>query len=122
MAEVATQLESEYTPGEGEKLRLLTLNHLDGRTAAVKRIKELEAQIVVDLGGDLTEAQKSIMRRAVVLSAVLEDQEAQWATGTPLTLSEYCSATNVLRRLLSTLGLERKQKPLNGSPALLGSN
>ena len=122
MQEGMTQIESGYISKEGEKLRLLTLGHLDGRTVAVKRIKELEAQIVVDLGGDLTEAQKSIMRRAVVLSAVLEDQEAQWATGTPLTLSKYCSATNVLRRLLSTLGLERKQRPLNGPPVLLGNN
>ena len=122
MQEGMTQIESGHIPKEGEKLRLLTLSSLDGRTTAVRRIKELEAQIVVDLGGDLTEAQKSIMRRAVVLSAVLEDQEARWAEGTPLTLTEYCSATNVLRRLLSTLGLERKQKSLNGSPVLLGEN
>ncbi len=122
MAEVMTQMETEYTPKEDEKLCLLTIDNLDGRTSAVRRIKEWESQIVADLGGDLTEAQKSIMRRAAVLSAILEDKEARWATGEPVALNEYCSATNVLRRLLTTLGIERKQKTLNGSPVLLGEN
>ena len=122
MQEGMTQIESGCIPEEGEKLRLLTLSNLDGRTLAVRRIKEWESQVVDDLGGDLTEAQKSIMRRAAVLSAILEDKEAHWATGTPLSLNEYCSATNVLRRLLATLGLDRKQSPLNAPPLLLGSN
>ena len=120
MQEGMTQMESEYSPKGGEKLHLLTLNSLDGRTLAARYIKLWESQITVDLGGDLTEAQKSLMRRAAVLSAILEDKEARWATGTSLILNDYCSATNVLRRLLTTLGIERKQKPANGSPVLLG--
>jgi len=117
-----TNLEAGYTPKEGEKSHLLTLNNLDGRTLAARHIKLWESQITVDLGGDLTEAQKSLMRRAAVLSAILEDKEARWATGTPLTLVEYLSATNVLRRLLTTLGLERRPKLVNGSPLLLGES
>ena len=120
MPEVRTQLESGCRPENGAKVRLLTIDSLDGRTLAVKRIKALETQIKADMGGDLTGMQKSLMRRAAVLSAVLEDQEGHWADGTPLTLNEYCSATNVLRRLLATLGLDRKQKPLSGAPVLLG--
>ena len=122
MQEVKTNLESRYTPKEGEKLHLLTLDNLDGRTAAVKYVRELESQITVDLGGDLTAAQRALLQRAVVYCAILADQEARWISGEPLPLNEYCSATNVLNRLLSTLGLERKQKPVNGSPVLLGGN
>ena len=120
MSEGATQLESDYSTKEAGKLCLLTLDSLDGRTTAVRRIKEFEAQITADLGGTVTIAQESLMRRASVLSALLDDKEAHWATGTPFTLVEYCSATNVLRRLLTTLGLERRSKPINGSPVLLG--
>jgi len=120
MPEVKTNLESRYTPKEGEKLQLLTLNDLDGRTSAVRRLREFETQITADLGNDLSEAQKSLMRRASVLNAILENEEALWATGTPLTLNEYCSTVNVLRRLLMVLGLERRQRPANGSPVLLG--
>ena len=122
MAEGATQLESENIPEDGAKLRLLTLDNIDGRYSAVKRIKEFETQIETDLGGDITEGQKSIMRRAAVLSALLEDKEARWAEGTPFALNDYCSATNVLRRLLTTLGIERKAKHLRGSPVLLGES
>ena len=120
MTEVMTQMETGYIPKEDEKASLLTLNNLDGRTSAVRRIKEWESQIEADLGGNLTEAQKSIMRRAAVLSAILEDKEARWASGDPVALNEYCTATNVLRRLLSTLGLERNQRYINGSQVLLG--
>ena len=123
MSEGATQIESGYSPESGGKLQLLTLDSLDGRTSAVRRIKEWETQVTADLGGDLTIGQKSIIRRASVLSALLEDQEAHWATGTPLTLNDYCSATNVLRRMLTTIGIERVQKPVNGSsPVLLGES
>lgn len=114
MQEGMTQLESENIPRNGGKLQLLTLDSLDGRTSAVRRIREFEAQVTADLGGDLTIGQKSIMRRASVLSALLEDREAHWANGTPLTLTEYLSASNVLRRLLTTLGIERVQKPADG--------
>ena len=122
MQEGATQLESENIPEEGGKLQLLTLDSLDGRTSAVRRIREFEAQITADLGGSVTIAQESLMRRASVLSALLDDKEAHWTEGTPLTLNDYCSATNVLRRLLTTLGIERVQRSVRGSPILLGEN
>ena len=60
MTEVASQIEIGSIPEEGAKLRLLTMGNLDGRTLAVRRIKEWESQIEADLGGNLTEAQKSI--------------------------------------------------------------
>ena len=122
MSEGATQLEAEHSTKAAGKLCLLTLDGLDGRTSAVRRIREFEAQITADLGGSVTIAQESLMRRASVLSALLDDKEAHWASGTPLTLNDYCSATNVLRRLLTTLGIERKQRPVDGSPVLLGEN
>jgi len=120
MQEVKTDLESRYTPKEDAKLRLLTIDDLDGRTTAVKYVKELESQITVDLGGDLTAAQTSILKRAVVFCAILADQEARWISGEPIPLTEYCSATNVLNRLLTTLGIERRQRPVSGVPVLLG--
>ena len=84
MQEVKTNLDSRYTPKEGEKLHLLTLDNLDGRTAAVKYVRELESQITVDLGGDLTAAQRALLQRAVVYCAILADQEARWISGEPL--------------------------------------
>jgi len=91
--------------------RLLTLDHLDGRTLAVRRVRELEGALIADLGGDPSAAQRALVRRASVLSAVLEDREARWASGEGLDLEGYNAGTNALRRLLATLGLERRARP-----------
>lgn len=120
MSNTATQLEDGYQPDTGEKARLLTFDQLDGRTRAVVRVKNMEKQLEADLGGDLSKGQEALARRAAVLSAIIEDVEAKWARGEPFPLDEYLSATNVLRRLLTSLGLERRSKPVGGLPVLLG--
>ena len=45
------QLEQRYVPDEGEKVRLLTLDHLDGRCLVVRRVRRVETEIATDLGG-----------------------------------------------------------------------
>jgi hypothetical protein len=48
------------------KLRLLTLGHLDGRTAAARRARELIEAIQADLGGGdrLSEGERQLVQRA----------------------------------------------------------
>ena len=121
MNETASHLESGSKPDTG-KVRLLTFDQLDGRTRAVVRVKNMEKQLEADLGGDLTKAQQALARRASVLSAILEDAESKWADGKEFPLDEYLAATNVLRRLLATLGVERLAKPVGGLPVLLGKS
>ena len=110
MAETITQLETGYIPDPDSKVRLLNLDDLDGRTRAVRRVREFETQLETDLGGDLTEAQKALSRRSAVLVAVLSDSEAAWAKDGTLDLGNYITATNSLRRLLVTLGVHRVSK------------
>ncbi len=116
MPETATQLEQRYVPDEGEKVRLLTLDHLDGRCLAVRRVRRVETEIATDLGGaeHISEGQRALCRRAAVLAAIVEDAEARWADGQSFDLPEYLSAVNSLRRILATIGLERRQPPING--------
>ena len=115
-----TQLEQGYIPDGGEKVRLLTLDHLDGRTLAVKRVRQVEVGIAADLGGSLSEAQKALVRRNAVLEAILGDVEARWASGESLVLADYLSAIKVQRNVLLTLGIERRPRQVQGLPALLG--
>lgn len=82
-----------------------------------------------DLGGAdrLTAAQRAIVRRAAVATAMLEDMEANWLSGRPLDVQTYCTLQNAQRRALTTLGLERKPRDVtpdlnryiaaNGQPA-----
>jgi hypothetical protein len=120
MPETAAQLEQSYVPDAGEKTRLLTLDHLDGRTLAVKRVRAVETQIASDLGGtdQLSEGQRALARRGAVLSAILDDAETRWTAGEPFDLSEYLAAINTFRRVLTTLGLERRPRSVNGGDRL----
>ncbi len=94
------------------KVRLHTLADIDKRTAAYARFKELVDGYAADLGGDdhLTTAHRAIIQRAVSLQVWCEDCEAGYATTGDLDISSFTTATNALRRLLSDIGLERRQR------------
>ena len=107
----------DYLPkghGHNAKVRLLTLDHIDGRTKTAVAIRSFEKQLTTDLGDDLTAAQQSLVRRGAVWNAIMEDAEAKWASGEPLVLSDYATCTNTLRRLLLSLGLHRTPRSVNG--------
>jgi hypothetical protein len=50
------------------------------------------------------------VQRAALLSAQLEDFEVRWLQGEVVEFSDYLAAVNVQRRVLATLGLERRQR------------
>jgi hypothetical protein len=60
-----------------------TLGHLDGRTLAAKRAKELIEAIAADLGGGdrLSEGERQLVQRAAVLGAYIESCEVKWLSG-----------------------------------------
>lgn len=125
MADDATQLEREYLPPEGQKVRLLTLSHLDGRTLAAVNIRNFEERISSDLG-ELSAGQQVLTKRAAVISAIVEDCECRWARGESIDMQTYLPAVNSIRRLVSDLyglDLARRAKPVKerntGLPALL---
>jgi hypothetical protein len=94
------------------KLRLLTLGHLDGRTAAARRARELIEAIQTDLGGSdrLSEGERQLVQRAAVLGAYIESCEVKWLGGEAVDLADYLAAINAQRRVLATIGLERRSR------------
>jgi hypothetical protein len=96
----------------GSKLLPLT----DGRSATARRFKDLIDDISGDLGGAdrLSEGQRQLVRRAAMLSAECERQEALSVRGD----AEFdCEAYGVmcdrLGRLFGRIGLERIPKTVN---------
>jgi hypothetical protein len=91
-------------------VRFLTLRDLDGRSRAAGRCKELVRALEVDLGGanQLTTAQQQLIQRAALLGTTCEDFEVRFALGEPIELADYLTTVNVQRRVLATLGLERR--------------
>jgi hypothetical protein len=96
------------------KARLLTIDGLDARTAAAKAARQLIDSLTADKGGDdqLSAGERQLVHRAALTGAIVADFEARWVAGEPIPLNEYLSAVNVQRRVLATLGLERRARPV----------
>ena len=103
------QLDAKNITAAG-KLRLLTLDHLDGRTAAAKRARDLVDAIEADLGGAdrLSEGERQLVQRAALLGALLADVKFRWVGGEPIDTTAYCTVINAQRRVLETIGLHRR--------------
>jgi hypothetical protein len=114
MPELATEMERRHVPkGRGDRARLLSFEDLDKRRRSAQLVLQVEAQIEADLGGDLTEVERQLVRRAAILGAVLEDAESRWIEGQPLNLADYCNATSTLKRICQVIGITRRARPIN---------
>jgi hypothetical protein len=123
MALDAAQIDARSTtappPKSTGKVRLLSLDRLDGRTMAARRAHELISSIEADLGGaaQLSEGSRQLVQRAAVLGTYIESCEAQWLGGEDVALGDYLAAINSQRRVLATIGLERQARNVTPSVA-----
>lgn len=106
-----TKLRSAITNGSA------LLSDLDHRGAWARRLRDLIGLHLADLGGEdaVSESEKVLVRRAAMLTLQLELMEQRFSQneGGEARMQEiesYQRATNTLRRLLETLGLERRQR------------
>jgi hypothetical protein len=93
---------------------------IDNRSAWVRRCKDVIALHLSDLGGEdnASAAERSIIRRASVLTVELERLEARFATAGEASerdLDLYIRGAGNLRRLLEAVGLQRRAKDVGPS-------
>ena len=88
------------------------INNVDGRTAIARRLKEVAASLVDNLGCSPSEGQIAVIWRAATLIVWCEDQESNYARGNGFDLRDYNTAANTLRRLLGDLGIEPNAKDI----------
>jgi hypothetical protein len=96
--------------------KLLPLS--DGRSATARRFKDLVLDIAADLGGveHLSTAEMQLIRRASMLSAECERQEALAVReDVEFDCDGYVVKTNALRRVLETIGLRRAPRDITPS-------
>ena len=91
------------------------LNGVDGRSPWVRRCKDIIASHMSDLGGEdnTSAAERSLIRRAAVMTTELEMLEAKFANAGSAKsedLDLYVRASGNLRRLLESVGLQRRSK------------
>ena len=90
---------------------------VDGRSAWVRRCKDVIASHISDLGGieNCSAAEYSIVRRASTLTVELERLEAKFALAGEADaneLDQYARVAANLRRLLEAVGLQRRAKEI----------
>ena len=90
---------------------------MDQRSAWVRRAKDVIASHLSDLGGEdnTSAAERSLVRRASILTVELERLEAQFAAAgaaRPEDLDLYIRGSGNLRRLLESVGLQRRAKEI----------
>ena len=70
-----------------------------------------------------SEGERSIVRRIAVLTTELERMEEKFAKADEINGQEldlYQRTAGSLRRLLESVGVQRRPRPIGGSPVLLG--
>ena len=84
----------------------------DPNSAWARRFHDLVVGHIADAGGRdrLSEAQFALCKRAAGLECELEQMEGRMSQGEQVDLDRYGRAASHLRRLLETLGLERKPR------------
>jgi hypothetical protein len=104
------QKEFRTAIGNGSRV----LDGIDGRSHIARRHIEISASIAKDLGGAnlLSEAQLQLIRSAAGLVILREDLDAKAADGERIDVATYCRISNSLRRVLDTIGLERRAQDI----------
>jgi hypothetical protein len=97
-----------------------TLPGVDGRSTWVRRLRDLMGLHLSDLGGEdaVSEAERSIVRRAATLTVELERLELKFAKDGEASASDidlYQRTSNSLRRLLEAVGLQRRARDVTPS-------
>jgi hypothetical protein len=93
------------------------IDHVDGRSALARRFRDVLGQLISDAGGDPSQAQDLLMRRASTLAVWCDIAESKMVRGDEdLPVERYCLAVNAMRRLLADLGIRREPRDI--SPTL----
>jgi hypothetical protein len=84
----------------------------DPNSAWARRFHDLVLGHVSDLGGrsNMSEAQFALVKKAAALETETEQLEGRMSLGEEVDLNTYGRAASHLRRILETLGLERKAR------------
>lgn len=94
------------------------LHDVDGRSAWMRRLRDLISLHISDLGGEdnISHSERALINRASMLILQVEMQEQAFAANDGVAskdqLEVYQRVVNTLRRTLELLGLQRRQRDI----------
>ena len=103
----AAEKQPDTDAGIGVIEALLSPDAMDKRTKPYKQFAAIVDALESDLGGDLTEIKKQLVRRVATLALWCEAQDAAALCGEPIDPDLYGRVAGHMRRLSETLGIER---------------
>jgi hypothetical protein len=97
------------------------LSGVDGRSAWVRRAKDILSELVSDMGGETntSAAERHIARRATTMIVELERLERKFALAGEASaddLDVYARIASSMRRLLESIGLRRRPRDVTPDP------
>lgn len=121
-AEIAVASDADVR-SKHRKTRLLTIDHLDGRTVASRRARALAEAFTAALGGNLTPAQQHAVETAAALSALAEDcQSRRLAGDDSVNLDDTVRVISAARRARRDLGIDDAPTSKPAAPAAASSS
>jgi len=92
-------------------LRLSTLSHLDQRTRASRRARELAQDFAAELGGTLSVAQRAAVEQAATLCALAEDAASRRLGGAvDVSLEDVVRLGRLAQLAVKRLGIDQRQR------------
>jgi hypothetical protein len=94
------------------------LPDVDGRSAIVRRFKDITSAILADQGGaeQCSESRLQLVRRFAAAAVLAEQLESRLANGEQIDIQEHALLCSTLARLASRIGIDRRAK--NITPTL----
>lgn len=100
------------TGAKGGKVRLLTLDDLDGRTRAAQQVRETRQAIMADCGGEdaLSTLERIAVDNVALLDALTKDAAARWLSGQEIDVAAIGTLMNSYNRTAAVLGWKRRPR------------
>jgi hypothetical protein len=112
----ASDLPTTYRNRRRGKMRLLSRENLDGRTAAARVFDRLVGEITADLGGadQLSAIEKALIQGFAGAAVAVQDVNARMALGQVIEVSDLAQSISAMVRVASRLGEQRRMRDVNG--------
>jgi hypothetical protein len=99
-------------PRASGKVRLSSFDQLDLRFGAAQAAMRFRDDLASDLGGldRLTAGERALVDHAAILNAILAHLGVRYLHGHEIDMPSYMGTGNAMRRVLETLGLQRRSR------------
>jgi hypothetical protein len=93
------------------------LQNVDGRSSSARRFRDLVRAFETEVGGNLTEVERGLIRQAAALTFKAETLQSDLVNGNPVDGDQLIRLTGTAKRILSAIG-EKASKRKEPAPTL----